>query len=256
MRDPRRSPWSPAAELQVVAADILDAGTLHEALRGCDAAVHAATRVPRPGQPPEWAINDRIRRQGTANLVAACLACGVRRFVQQSIAMIVPSVAGAWVGEDDPVVAGDLQSAADMEGIVRASPLDWRILRGGLFYGPGTGADEDWQARARAGTLVIPGDGSRYMTLVHVADYAEAMVRAVEAPEGRFVLNAVDDEPVTCGGFLNDLAAAAGGPAPRLGGSARLESFRASNRAARERLGWRPFFASYRTGLLPGLARP
>ncbi|HRX36374.1 MAG TPA: NAD(P)-dependent oxidoreductase [Aestuariivirga sp.] len=254
VRDPTRLGLPTDPGLTVARADILDPVTLAPAVAGCDAVIHAATRVPRPGGAADWPMNDRIRREGTANLIAACQTAGVGRYVQQSIAMIVPSPAGQLVDEDGPVDAGELQSAIDMEALVMESALDWRILRGGLFYGPGTGAEENWARQAQAGSLLIPGDGSAYMTLVHVADYAEAVVRAVEHGEGRFVLNAVDDQPVTYGAFLNDVARAAGAPAPPAGGSERLESFRASNARARQTLGWRPFFASYRTGLLPGLA--
>lgn len=256
VRDPARlrSPASPA--LTIARADIFDPAALRAAIRGCDAAVHVATRVQRPGGVADWAMNDRIRRDGTANLVAACIAEGVRRYVQQSIAMIVPSSGNAWVDENDRIAPGDLQSAADMEALVSASPLDWRILRGGLFYGPGTGADENWAAQARAGTLVIPGDGLGWLTLVHVADYAEAMAAAIDASEGRFVLNVVDDEPATYATFYSDIAKAVGGPPPVTGGPERIESFRASNARARRELHWSPFHAGYRMGLLPGIACP
>ncbi|MGH8240607.1 MAG: hypothetical protein ACREXP_26820 [Steroidobacteraceae bacterium] len=45
-----------------------------------------------------------------------------------------------------------------MEAAVVESDLDWVILRGGLFYGPGTGFDDDWFARARAGKLRLPAE--------------------------------------------------------------------------------------------------
>lgn len=256
VRHPARLRIPGSARLTSAQADILDPAALRAAILGCDAVVHAATRVQRPGGAADWPMNDRIRREGTANLLAACVAEGVGRYIQQSIAMIVPGRGDAWVTEDDPVEPGDLQSAADMETLVSASQLDWRILRGGLFYGPGTGADEAWAAMAAAGTLIIPGDGSDWLSPVHVGDYAAAMVLAVEAATDRFTLNVVDDEPVTYAGLFRDIATAASGPAPRLGGAERLESFRASNARARQTLGWRPFHASYRTGLLPGIGRP
>src|SRR5579885_2934342 len=51
--------------------DILDASSLLSAAKGCDAALHLATAIPRPGQPGDWSLNDRIRREGTRNLLAA-----------------------------------------------------------------------------------------------------------------------------------------------------------------------------------------
>ena len=255
-RDPSRLVFPEAAGLRRIRADILEPQMLGAAVAGCDAAVHIATRVPRPGAPAQWDVNDRIRREGTANLIAACKAHGVPRYVQQAIAMIVPSPDGAWVNEESPIEAGDLQSAVDMEALVQSGGLDWRILRGGLFYGTGTGAEESWRRLARAGELLIPGDGSDYLSFIHVADYAMAMVLAIEAAEGRFIVNAVDDEPVTCGQFLRDVALASGGTPPALGGPERLESFRASNARIKGKLNWRPFFTSYRSGVLPALANP
>ena len=61
--------------------------------------------------------------------------------------------------EGDGVAAAALAAALDMEATIRHSDLDWLILRGGLFYGPGTGFDDDWFARARAGRLRLPGAG-------------------------------------------------------------------------------------------------
>ena len=43
--------------------------------------------APRPN--PNWALNDRIRQEGTTNLLKACRDTGVRRYVQQSIAFVV-----------------------------------------------------------------------------------------------------------------------------------------------------------------------
>ena len=50
--------------------------------------MHLATAVPRPGQMPNWALNDRIRREGTTTLVQACRNAGARRYVQQSLPLV------------------------------------------------------------------------------------------------------------------------------------------------------------------------
>ena len=59
---------------EAVQADILDAPSIDAVVGGCDAALHIATQIPgrRPGA--NWETNDRIRREGTANLIAACRA--------------------------------------------------------------------------------------------------------------------------------------------------------------------------------------
>jgi nucleoside-diphosphate-sugar epimerase len=136
-----------------------------------------------------------------------------------------------------------------MEETVRTSNLDWIILRGGLFYGPGTGFDDDWYARAAAGTLKLPGDGSDFVSLVHIADVAAATVRAVEAWPSRETLIVCDDRPARWKDVFGFIAAAAGAAEPEPGGAARFPSFRMSNAKARKLLGWQPFHADFRMGL-------
>ena len=103
--------------------------------------------------------------------------------VQQGIAMV--NAAGDALADEETVVglvenplsAAAVQASVDMEAAVRASGLDWVVLRGGLFYGPGTGFDEDWFARARVGKLRAPKDGREWVTLAHISDMAAATVR-------------------------------------------------------------------------------
>lgn len=232
---------------------ILDPVSLAPMLAGCNAVMHLATAIPPHGTGAAdaakiWALNARIRTEGTENLLAASAAAGITRYLQQSIAHLAASDAGEWVDETSPVIAMPAnQATVDMEAKVIASPLDWRIVRGGAFYGPGSGREAFWLGAARAGTLKLPGDGGAYISLAHTADVAAACVAAIEISTGRFIVNAVDDEPVTYAGLFSHLAALAGGPTPVSGGPSGLPSFRARNLRARELLGWRPFYPSYRS---------
>ncbi len=135
--------------IDAVPGDIFDARTLRQAVEGCSAVLHLATAVPRPGQPPNWGLNDRIRREGTANLVAACRSVGVQRCVQQSLAFLVGGTSSL-VDETAPLLPPNevTVSAIDMERLVAESGLDWVILRDGALYGPGTGREEHWRALA------------------------------------------------------------------------------------------------------------
>jgi 2-alkyl-3-oxoalkanoate reductase len=235
--------------IEAVLGDILAGPSLAPALAGCEVALHLATAVPMPGMPRDLSRNDRIRREGTANLIAACRQAGVRRYVQQSIAHLAADGTANLRDEDAPLSAAALaQSAADMEAQVKASGLAWWILRGGAFYGPGTGRDEDWRRMARDG-LTLPGDGADYLSLIHVTDMADAVAQASELAPAGAVLAIVDDEPVTYAALYAYLAALEGGPVPRPGGPKLGLSFRISNARAKAALGWRPRLASYRSGL-------
>lgn len=229
--------------------DILDAASLQPAANGCDAALHLATSIPRVGGRGEWALNDRIRREGTRNLLAAAVAGGVRRYVQQSITLLYGQHEGALVDESFALApSAAANSAGEMEAQVQASPLEWCILRGGQFYGPGTGAEDAWRARLAAGQLMTPEGGNRPASLVHVVDYARAVVAALEQAPAQSVFNVVDDEPVSYADLYGWLALQAGRPAPAAGGTG-MAWPACSNASLKAATDWRPAFPSYRSGL-------
>jgi nucleoside-diphosphate-sugar epimerase len=239
-----------AVRIDAAQGDIFDIQSLRQALEGCAAALHLATAVPRPGQTPNWALNDRIRREGTASLLEACRNTGARRYVQQCIAFLVSGTSDL-IDETAPLLAARqaTASAIDMERPVTASGLDWVVLRGGALYGPGTGRDEHWRTLARSGELRLPGDGSDYISLIHVADLAECFVLAAERAPSGSIIAGVDDEPTTYRELFGYIAGLASSPAPAAGGATNFPSFRISNAKARETLGWRPCYRSYRSGL-------
>src|SRR5262249_17762245 len=162
---------------------IFDEASLRAGLAGCDIAVNLATSLPGPDAKGDYAKNDRVRREGTPIWVRACRDAGGPRIVQQSIARTHAGGGGAWadeatfhpVGQEGGAAAG-IAAVRAMEATIEESRLDWLVLRGGLFYGPGTGFDDDWFARARAGKLRMPEEGNDYVSLVHIADMATATV--------------------------------------------------------------------------------
>jgi len=237
-------------------ADVFDGPSLRAGLDGCDAAINLATTLPGPSGRGDFAANDRLRREGTPIWIDACRAAGVGRIVQQSVAMVNAAPGDAWADEETlashdgtDVAALAIAAALDMEATIRGSGLDWLVLRGGLFYGPGTGFDDDWFARARAGKLRLPGDGADWVSLVHVADMADATVAAVEHWPSRRTLIVADDEPARWRDVFAYVAAIAGVEPPQPGGRQGFPSFRVTNRRARDTLGWAPRYPSYRVGL-------
>jgi 2-alkyl-3-oxoalkanoate reductase len=234
---------------EAVPADIFDPPSLRAAVVNCDAAIHAATSIPSAAGRGDWAMNDRIRREGTANLIAACRAERVRRYVQQSVAMLHITGDARPQTEDDPIGYTDrIRSALDMEQLVSQAPLDWCIVRGGAFYGPGTGRPEAWRSQARGGVLTLPGDGNGFISLIHVADMAAAMALVAERGQPKQVYIAADDQPSTYRDLLGYVAAMEGATAPAAGGPVLMPSFRASNAKLRS-LGWAPGYPSFRAGL-------
>jgi len=257
VRRPETAATAAVCGAEVRRADIFDAASLRAVLEGCDVGINLATSLPGPrGGTGDYATNDPLRREGTPIWIRACQEVGVPRIVQQSIAMVNAGAGEAWADEDTVFPAGREDTAAlaiaaalAMEDTVRQSGLDWTILRGALFYGPGTGFDDDWFARARAGKLRLPADGQDYVSLVHIGDMAEATAAAIGRWPSRQALIVADDEPARWGDVLAYVAAIAGAAPPPPGGRLRLPPFRVSNRRAREALSWMPLYTNYRIGL-------
>ncbi len=256
VRRPEAAGVAKACGADIRVADIFDEGSMAEALEGCDVGINLATSLPGPSGRGSYEANDRLRRDGTPIWVSACRKAGVARVIQQSIAMISASGSDAWSDEDttfagaEGVTGSAFAASIAMEDAIRASDLDWLILRGGLFYGPGTGFDDDWFARARESKLRLPEDGSAYVSLVHVSDMAAAIAAALERWPSRGTLIVADDEPARWREVFSFIAQSAGAPAPEPGGRAAFPSFRVSNRHAREALNWAPFYTNYRVGLV------
>lgn len=151
--------------------------------------------------------------------------------------------------EDAPLrPSSRLESARDMEHAVRASDLPWVILRGGAFYGRGSDRMEYLNQLARDERLAVPGDGGDYISLVHIEDMADAVVRAAESDIAAQVFNIVDDRPVTYRELYEFVASLNATPPPTSNGPPLLPSFRVSNGRARNVLGWQPRFPDYRVG--------
>ncbi|MFB8002457.1 NAD-dependent epimerase/dehydratase family protein [Nocardia sp. NPDC056000] len=115
-----------AAGAEPVVCDAFDPDGLIKAVTAYapDLVMHQLTDLPDdPARLAEGrAANARIRREGTANLLAAADAAGAKRFIAQSV---------AWEMTGEGLVAKDFleQSVLAANGVV---------LRYGQLYGPGT----------------------------------------------------------------------------------------------------------------------
>jgi len=136
-------------------ADLFDKDAVAHAASGCDIVIRAATAIPtkvRTG-PADWAMNDRIRREGTRSLVAAATHVGARAFLQESVVWAVGTLDGRPFDEDAPP-AGDpiLASALDGERIAReagsARGFETLALRCGGFY-----SADGWHTRILAESM-------------------------------------------------------------------------------------------------------
>jgi nucleoside-diphosphate-sugar epimerase len=240
-----RHPSSPAPGLDPVAGDLLSTD-LSPVVEGCEAVVHAATAIPsNPSLHGAWALNTELRTLGTRRLVEAAQAAGVRRYVQQSIIMAYADGGNAWLDETAPFDtsprrASTVEPVREMESIVRASSLDWCILRGGQFTGPGTAQDVLIEA-LRARTATVPCHGAHFISPIHPADVASAFAAALAVGAPRNSIFNIVADPLTYAHYVDHLAELSGLPPPRRNAAAPCPpSQRCTNAAARYHLAWHP----------------
>lgn len=201
-----------------VQVSLFDRAGLTTALRGHDVAVNLASALPPPQRfmlKSAWRECTRIRTEGSATLVDAALAAGVPRVVQESVVMIYRDGGAQWVDEDWPVdhypISAGNHAAEASSRRFSESGCSATILRFGLFYGPGAAHSEQIMHLARRHLGFRMGSRDSYLSSIHVADAAGAVVAALDCPGGTY--NIVDDEPVTAAQNSAAMAQAVGATA-------------------------------------------
>ena len=255
-----------------VIADALDRDALLRALDGrhADAVMHQLTALKKmPMRHKDLEMTNRLRVQGTANLLAAADLVGARRFVTQSFYAgygfddgrrlfteqdeFAPAGGGKFSAIWDAVRSTELQ-------VLEAPGIDGIALRYGGFYGPDSlGMILD---TLRKRQFPLPRDGGAYSSFIYIDDAAAATVAALERSAPNQVFNIVDDEPARWGDLVNALVVAFGLPkpirlpgamirviAPVVGTMMTRQSLRLSNAKAKAELGWRPLVPTYRDGI-------
>ena len=260
-----------------VIADALDRTEVEAAVRQAspEVVIHQLTAIGHIDTrhfERSFAATNRLRIEGTDNLLAAARAVGVRRFVAQSNGAFTYDRTGGLVkNEHDPLDRSPIRQMSSMiaaiehleNAVLGAAWTEGVVLRYGAFYGPGTsmapGSEQFEMIRKRRFPVV--GDGGGVWSFVHIADAAEATVAAVENG-GHGVYNIVDDEPAPVVEWLPELAAMLGAKKPmrvprfigrlaagQAGVVLMTELRGASNGKAKRDLGWHPAHSTWRQGI-------
>ena len=251
-------------------ADALDAEALRRVVIEATPThvIHQLTALPKggPRSARELEPTNRLRIEGTRNLIDAAVAAGAKRLVVGSFAIF----RGAPSAEVPTDARAASEAVRSMESQTleasRLGRIEGVILRYGLFYGPETGSTVQMIAMARRRMLpTIRGDRG-LLSSIHVEDAASATVAALERAPAGGVYDIVDDRPVSYSEIVEGLAAAAGAPRPfavpawlprlLMPYMSRMLALRLplSNEKARAELGWRPAYPTIREGLAHTLA--
>jgi nucleoside-diphosphate-sugar epimerase len=274
-RSEQRAEGLRAQSTEAVVCDAFDADAVERAVVGSrpDVVVNELTDIPKELDPrkmeEQFATNDRLRIEGTRNLLRGARAAGARRVVSQSIAFAYAPGDGLR-SEEDPLLADPppawKRTVEAVDALERqtlgADGIEGIVLRYGWFYGPGTSyaPDGSTAAMVRKRAFPVVGRGSAVYSFIHVDDAAAATVAALDrGASGTY--NVVDDDPAPVREWLPEYAAALGAKPPRKVPrlAARIAAGRlavymmtglqgATNAKAKRELAWQPRNASWRQG--------
>ena len=264
-----------------VLCDVFDAGRLGSVVAQAepDAVINQLTDLPQSLNPRKlgeyYAANNRVRREGTRNLLDAARGAGVRRFLVQGAAYWYAQTGGPVKTEGAPLyleapapIGPAVETIKEVEdAVLSADGIEGIVLRYGMFYGPGTWYAKDGdigrQVRKRRYPMIGHGEGT--YSFIHVDDAASATVAALERARPG-VYNVVDDDPATAAEWMLVYAEVLGAKRPPrvpafvarlIAGDAivkwSLGLRGASNERIKRELRWHPRYESWRRGFFEDL---
>ena len=139
--------------------------SLRSLVEGADAVIHVAGLI--SGSRAEF---EHVNAGGTANMIEAARSAGIKRFVHIST-----------LAAREPDLSAYGWSKAEAENIVRASGLDWTIVRPPAVFGPGDRETLELFRMAKRGFVALPPRGR--FSVIHVEDLCRLTLDVVGKPE-------------------------------------------------------------------------
>jgi NADH dehydrogenase len=151
--------------------DVTDPNSLSGGVAGCDAVIHLVGIIRE--YPQRGVIFKRLHVEATRHVLAAAGAAGVKRYLHMSANGVRQNAVSAYH-----------RSKWQAEEAVKASRLDWTILRPSLIFGPGS---EFWTMLVdlirKLPIVPVIGDGKYRMQPVAVGQVAQTSLKALAMPE-------------------------------------------------------------------------
>jgi 2-alkyl-3-oxoalkanoate reductase len=218
-----------------------------------------------------------IREHGARNMLAAAVAAGARRYVNESMMFIYGYGSDHVEALTESAPQGrerrsGLQRVVDAivsaEQAVRErserGEIEGSCMRFGLFHGQHADSTRQMFEMVRKRRLPLIGSGDAVRSWIELEDAARAVAHALEDAPAGSVYNVVDDEPVTMRDYIGEIARLTGSKPPRrmpywlvnLGASYVAPVFGGgrlpiSNAKLKQELGWSPRYPTYREALFP-----
>ncbi len=160
--------------VETVTGDVTDRESVATAVAGRDAVVNLVALSPLFEPDGGSEAHDWIHRGGTANLVAVAEDTGVDRFVQMSA-----------LGADPDGSTAYLRAKGAAEEVVRASDLDWTLVRPSVVFGDGGEFVGFTKLLTTPYVTGLPGGGATRFQPIWVGDLAPMLAEC--ATEDRHV---------------------------------------------------------------------
>ena len=175
--DRQESPYLISGRQQMMVGDILDSDAVEKAVEGCDVVYDYAGLASLDNASTRPVDSVMLNVVGTCNIMDACVACGVKRFVYAS---------SFYANSDKGGFYRCSKQAAEIyiEEYNRKYGLNYTILRYGSLYG--TRSDESNGIRMmltsamRDGTIRYEGTGDETREYINVKDAADLSVRILD----------------------------------------------------------------------------
>lgn len=264
-RHPAKAPMLRALGATPVVVDALDPGSLEAAVRQAAPShvIHELTALPRTGprRASDLDATNRLRDEGTRNLLRAAVLAGSTRIVIGSFALLGSPGSGSPRASGDPANDAVRSMESQVLDAARRGAIEAVVLRYGLFYGPGTPTTDDLIVSLRRRRMPrIRNDRGR-LPYLHIDDAVSATVAALDHGRSGGVYDIVDEQPVSFSEVVVEIARKVGAPPPFAVPAwfvrlvmpyvARLFSRQVvlSNDAAKRDLGWAPQYPTFREGV-------
>lgn len=266
--------------VEAVVVDVLEREQTAAALAKTrpDAVVNLATRLPAAGprRIRDMTATNRLRREGTSNLLAGALPADVRRYVSESMVFVYGyGRQREPAAESQPPARGQsagLQEVTDAlaegESLVAeataAGHLEGVSLRFGLFHSPEAVTTQEMARLVGDRRFPLIGGGEAVHSWIALEDAATAVALAVESESPSDVYNVVDDLPVRLAEYVTEISRLLDAKSPRSVPSWIVRPFASytttfladvqlpvSNALLKRELDWRPSLPTYREALAP-----
>lgn len=173
VRDTRRAATLlPATKIEMVQGDTTQPATLTSAVQGIDTIVHCAF-ITADHKAPNMQYYEETNVHGTANLLKAAQAAGVKRVIELSGLGTRPDKPGTY-----------MQGRYLAEKMLVDSGLDWTIIRPSVLFGKGAPFVKGLSELILTSPVVpLIGGGKTMFQPIYVEDVVTVVMKTLEEPE-------------------------------------------------------------------------